>query len=99
MGGFKSVEELNACFEQLNEALSLQIIIFDRLENLRSQQALGHHIYNIGNAGHYLKLLKGTPYEILVSQLNVTILTNLGLLEFDNATNVFKQYMNLMNKI
>ncbi|KAG4067380.1 hypothetical protein HA402_015816 [Bradysia odoriphaga] len=93
MEGFKSVEDLNACFEQLNEALSLQIHIFNRLENLRSQQALGDYIYNIGNAGDYLYLLKGTIYEKLVLQLNVTILSNLVLLEFDNAMHVFKQWI------
>ncbi|XP_037048484.1 uncharacterized protein LOC119082933 isoform X2 [Bradysia coprophila] len=99
MGGFKYVEDVNACFEQLSEALSLQVHTFDRLENIRSQQALGHYIYNTKNVGDYLNLLKGTPYEKFVSQLNVTILTNLGFLEFGNATSVFKQYMNRMNKI
>ncbi|XP_037040576.1 uncharacterized protein LOC119077474 [Bradysia coprophila] len=93
MEGFNAVEDLNACFEQLSEALSLQIHIFDRLENLRSQQALGDYIYNIGNAGDYLYLLKGTKYEELVLQLNVTILSNLVLLEFDNAMHVFKQWI------
>ncbi|KAG4079634.1 hypothetical protein HA402_010414 [Bradysia odoriphaga] len=61
--GFDAQSELTSCFDQLSEALSLLIHIYDRLENCYDQQALGDYIANIGAAGDYEDLLRGTEYE------------------------------------
>lgn len=91
--GFDAQSELTSCFERLSEALSLLIHIYDRLENYHDQQKLGDYIANIGAAGDYKDLLRGTKYETGVRQLDMTIQSNLVLLEFENAMHAFKQWV------
>ncbi|XP_037051307.1 uncharacterized protein LOC119085138 isoform X2 [Bradysia coprophila] len=93
MEGFDAQSELTSCFDQLSEALSLLIHIYDRLENYHDQQALGDYIANIGAAGDYEDLLRGTSYEQGVRQLDMTIQSNLVLLEYENSMNAFKQWV------
>ncbi|KAG4070953.1 hypothetical protein HA402_001390 [Bradysia odoriphaga] len=93
MEGFEAQSELTSCFDQLSEALSLLIHIYDRLENYHDQQALGDYIANIGAAGDYEDLLRGTEYEQGVRQLDMTIQSNLVLLEYENSMHAFKQWV------
>ncbi|KAJ6642714.1 hypothetical protein Bhyg_07668 [Pseudolycoriella hygida] len=93
MEGFEAQSDLTSCFDQLSEALSLLIHIYDRLENYHDQQALGDYIANIGAVGDYKELLRGTIYEEGVRKLDMTIQSNLVLLEYENSMHAFKQWI------
>jgi len=93
MEGYKAEAQITSCFDKLNEALTLLMHIYDRLENFYDQQKLGDYIGNIGAPGQYTDLLRGTEYEADVTALNMNIQSNLVLLEFENAMLAFRQWV------
>ncbi|KAJ6649901.1 hypothetical protein Bhyg_05142 [Pseudolycoriella hygida] len=91
--GYATQADITGCFDALSEAMNLLVHIYDRLENYRDQQKLGDLIANIGAPGQYDELLRGTEYDEDVTALNMTIQSNLVLLEYDNAMKAFLQWV------
>jgi len=93
MQGYSAQADMKSSFDQLKEALTLLVNIYDRLENYKDQQALGGYIGNIGAPGDYTDLHQGTEFENGIRTVNETIQANLILMEYENVMQAFRQWV------
>ena len=93
IGFEKTQENYKNLIENMKEAMSTLINVYDRIQNYQDQQALGNYIANINSASVQNTKIVDEALSSAVRDLEAAIRSRLILSQYDLAVNAFKQWV------
>lgn len=91
--GFKVKDNLARCIEKLEEAMTVMLNVYDRIQDYQKEQNLANYIADISATIVNDNNIENSELKDAISYLDITISSNLILHQYQIAIDVFKQFV------
>lgn len=91
--GYKMQEDLTRCIEKLDGGMSIMINVFDRIQDYHDKSELFAYIADIRSSRAMGVTVNNNELNAAIKELDLTIISNLVLGQYETAMNAFKQYV------